>query len=103
MYFASNRGGNSDIYVTVRATRASAWAAPSVVPELNSTATDQPGGLTLDLLTFAFVSDRGSPTTGRDIYLSTRATVSAAWGVPVIVAELASAGVESSPGFAGGG
>lgn len=103
MYFASNRDGNVDIYVTARATRTSPWAAPSAVPELNSAGTEQPGGLTTDLLTFALVSDRGSPTTGRDIYISTRATPTAVWGVPVVVAELASPGIESSPVFAGGG
>ena len=103
MYFSSDRAGTSDIFVTVRASRTAPWSTPSAVAELNTPSLEQVGGMTADLLTFAFVSDRSGPTTGRDIYISTRSTLTSPWSLPVVVTELATPGIESAPVFAGQG
>ena len=41
LYFASNRGGNEDIYKMTRATTASAWSAPTAVAEVNTNARER--------------------------------------------------------------
>lgn len=41
LYFASNRGGNEDIYKMTRATTASAWSAPTAVAEVNTAARER--------------------------------------------------------------
>ncbi len=41
LFFASNRGGNEDIYKMTRATTASAWSAPMAVAEVNTAARER--------------------------------------------------------------
>lgn len=71
VYFASNRGGNTQIYYSTRATMADPWDAPQLAPAPFDTGTDnEDAGYTPDDRLFVFASTRGNGT--KDIYLSTR-------------------------------
>lgn len=98
IYFASARtptlGGN-DIWMATRASRLDAWNTPVHVTDLSSTAAE--GAVTTsDQLHAVFDSDRAG-TTMLDIYMSQRASATAAWGAPALVPELNSASNEGNP------
>ncbi|HEY5945226.1 MAG TPA: hypothetical protein VIV40_07040 [Kofleriaceae bacterium] len=98
MYFASSRtgtiGGN-DIWISTRPTRTSAWTTPVRVAELCS-ASDEGAVTLVDPLHAMLDSDRGGATL-LDLYSAQRATPSAAWTAPVLVAELNSGQSEGNP------
>ena len=72
VYFASNRGGQTALYTSTRATMASAWNAPTLVPAPFDTGTDnEDGWISTDQRIFAFASVRNGATT-KDLYISTR-------------------------------
>jgi hypothetical protein len=83
------------LLLTVALGAQSSWSAPVPVPALNSTASDLNPHLSADGLTMHFSSYRGG---GWDIWVATRPTKSAPWGVPVVVTELSDpVGVDSEP------
>ncbi|HEX5060528.1 MAG TPA: hypothetical protein VFV99_14270 [Kofleriaceae bacterium] len=98
IYFASARmptlGGN-DVWVSTRASRADAWGTPVHVTDLSSVAADG-GATTVDATIAMFDSDRAGTTT-LDIYMSQRASATAAWSTPALVPELESASNEGNP------
>jgi Tol biopolymer transport system component len=72
VYFASNRGGNTQIYYSTRATIANAWTTPALAPAPFDTGTDnEDPGYTPDNKLFVFASNRAGNGT-KDVYLSTR-------------------------------
>jgi hypothetical protein len=87
IWFASNRGGNYDIYTATRVDRTSPWTAPVVVPELSSPKDD--GGITVSpsQLVAYLHSDRAGTIR---IFRSERASVAEPWSTPVSVDELGS-------------
>ena len=87
IFFTSNRTAATKIFTSTRASRASVWAAPVLVPELNSTAEDTAGGLRADGLEILLTSTR-SDGANHDLYRSTRSSVSEAWSAPVPIAEV---------------
>jgi hypothetical protein len=92
LYF--DRAGN--IYVTTRASLTSPWTDPVMVAEVSSASTETTPEVSYDGLTLYFASNR-APTLGTyDIWVSTRATRSAAWGTPVRVDELSSTAAEGA-------
>ncbi len=68
-YFASDRGGNTDIWMSHRSTTADGFPTPTVVTELSSTAIDYPGWISPDNCRFYFASNRGG---NYDVYVATR-------------------------------
>ena len=89
LYFASNRNGPgllSNLFRSTRLTATAPWSAPLPVLELNTTFDEDTPGVARDGLTIWFVSSRGGDD---DLWVSTRADRSAAWGVPSLVSESA--------------
>jgi Tol biopolymer transport system component len=91
LYFTGTRGTSAEVYVAVRATGASPWSTPAVVPELSSIAQEIRFSTSADELVGLLDSDRAGAATGRDLYLTTRTSKTAPWGVPVLIPELTSA------------
>lgn len=90
IYFASHRSGGPGIENIWRSTRGSitaAWAAPQPVAALNSTSQDCTPRVSLDGLTLHFASLRSG---NFEVYVSTRASRTAAWNAPALVPALAS-------------
>ncbi|HEY0251675.1 MAG TPA: hypothetical protein VGC41_09120, partial [Kofleriaceae bacterium] len=72
VYFASNRGGTTQIYYSTRATMADAWNAPALAPAPFAAGDDnEDAGYTPDNRLFVFSTTRGGNGT-KDLYLSTR-------------------------------
>ncbi len=86
MYF--NR--DSDIYVTTRATANDPWAPPMIDDQLSSSADETTPEMSGDGLVMFQSSERDGGMGGYDIWISTRASVTAAWSTPVVVPELSS-------------
>jgi WD40-like Beta Propeller Repeat len=95
LYFSSTRAGDSDIWVSRRASPADPWGAPALVPELSSSGIDRSPSVSLDGLSIWLATDRDL-FRGR-IWRSTRANRLAAWSTPVPVVELASPNFDSAP------
>lgn len=89
MYFASDRDGDLDIYVTTRAELEEPWSEPVLVEELSSAASDTDPELSPDGLTMHLTSTRPS-SRGSDIWRATRASIGQPWSQPELVAELGS-------------
>ncbi len=95
LWFGSDRAGGvgaNDIWVSQRATRASAWSTPVNVVALNSTADDIPRppgqhGLVMPMSSTKTTSANPS-STNYQLYLATRPTPGAPFGAPVAVLEL---------------
>lgn len=87
----------NDIYVATRASLTSAWSTPALVTELSSPDNDTTPEVSNDGLTMHFASDRPGGLGGTDIYKSTRASRTAAWGAPVAVAEASSNVDDAAP------
>ena len=87
-----NRG--DDIWVSTRSKVTAAWSAPQPEPALSSASTETNPEITPDGLTIFFASTRphAEAKGSYDIFVSTRASRSAAWSVPTPVKELNTAG-----------
>jgi len=104
VWFASNRAGGAggfDIWTASRANLGAAWGAAAVVGPLNSAQNELYLCVSTDGTVMIFSSDRPAPAGGgaTDLYLSTRANPGAAWGAPVFITELNTAGNEDDPAF----
>jgi len=93
IYFSSTRDqGDFDIWTASRASRDVAFGPPQKVRGVNSSRTDTGSTISPDGLTLWLGSDRramGSPSQGgTDIWVSTRASRTAEWSDPVLVAAL---------------
>ncbi len=95
LYFSSDRAGNSDIWVSRRASPADPWGTPSMVTELSSTGIDRSPSVSLDGLSIWFTTDR-ELFRGR-IWHSARPSVQSVWAAPTPVSELASPNFDSAP------
>jgi Tol biopolymer transport system component len=90
LWFASERqggAGTSDIWMTTRMTRTSAWAIPTRVPNLSTNGYDLDPALGDDGLTMTITSD-GAGGIAADILIATRATLTSPWSTPVPIGEL---------------
>jgi hypothetical protein len=96
LWFGSDRAGGvgaNDIWVTQRATRASAWSTPENVLALNSPADDiprPPGEHALVMPMSSTKATATNPASGGNYqtYLATRATQGAPFGAPLAIPEL---------------
>jgi WD40 repeat protein len=95
LYFSSDRAGNSDIWVSRRASPADPWGTPTMVVELSSSGIDRSPSVSLDGLSIWFTTDR-ELFRGR-IWHSTRPNTQSAWAAPAPVSELASPNFDSAP------
>jgi WD40-like Beta Propeller Repeat len=89
--FSSQRPGGTggyDLYIARRMTRDSLWSAPTLVPELNSGASDYCAVVASSGLEVGFHSERGGGAGGRDLYRATRMTLANTWDPPVRIGEL---------------
>jgi beta-lactamase regulating signal transducer with metallopeptidase domain len=87
LYFASDRPGgfgSYDLWVTTRATSSHPWGVPiNLGPTVNSSSWDYQPSISADGLSLFFASPRPGGLGPDDIWVTTRATVSDPWGVPV--------------------
>ena len=95
LYFSSDRAGDSDIWVSRRASPSDPWGAPSMVPELSSSGIDRSPSVSLDGLSIWFTTDR-ELFRGR-IWHSSRPNTQSPWALPAPVSELASPNFDSAP------
>lgn len=89
IYLDSRRApviGQNDIWMATRASRTSPWTTPVQVTELCSTDNDDSATPMDNGLVLVMQSDRNA--TEARLYISTRASTSAAWSMPVELAEL---------------
>jgi hypothetical protein len=90
IYFASTRSpgaaDNIELYSATRATTATGFGAASLLAVLNSSVNDENPSLTSDGLTLFFTSNRGAGGLAYDLYIATRTTPAADFGVPATVA-----------------
>ena len=91
IYFTSTRdGGSPDIWVATRLSATAAFGAPVRVAEIDSPTTyDASDAISGDGLSLWFGSDRaGGMGLFTDVWLTTRATRTAAWSLPVVITAL---------------
>jgi len=85
LFFSSDGytpGGPQDIYMSLRAADGS-FGAPTLVAELNSSASDFMPNVRKDGLEIVFNSNRAGGFGGQDVYTSTRASTADPWSTPV--------------------
>lgn len=85
LYFSSDRPGGAggyDIWVSARPNTSSAWSAPVLVTELNSSYDDDDPDISADGLKIFFMSDRPGGCGGRDLWVASRAVPSGPFGAP---------------------
>jgi len=107
LWFGSDRAGGvgaNDIWVSQRATRASAWLPPVNVVALNSPADDIPRPPGQHALVMPMASTKATainPASGGNYqtYLATRANPDASFGAPVAIPELAYVDRSTVDGF----
>ena len=88
LYFASWRPGgygSIDLWVTTRATLSAPWRPPvNLGPTVNGSSWDYQPSISTDGLSLFFASEQRAGGLGPvDIWVTTRATVSDPWGLPV--------------------
>ncbi|HEY5949709.1 MAG TPA: hypothetical protein VIV40_29645 [Kofleriaceae bacterium] len=107
LWWASERSsgaGVSDIWVTTRPDRTSAWATPMRETNLSTPGYDLDPALSDDGLTMTLTSDGpSSGTIASDLYISTRATLTSPWSTPVPISELNTSVHESAGSLRSGG
>jgi hypothetical protein len=94
LYFSSNRGGNHDIYRSVRQADDS-FAVPTAVAELNTAANEFRPNVAKNGREIFFDSDRAGGLGATDIYAATRASVGDDWSEPENLVTINSAAGES--------
>ncbi len=88
VFFHSDRPGGMgsfDLFHATRGTQTQAWGAPTLVANVNSTASDGGAALTLDGRTMYFDSNRGGST---QLYVTTRPDRTSPFGAPALVPAL---------------
>lgn len=82
LHFASNRGGNYDLWVTKRATTDEDWGQPANVgASVNLSSSELGPCISPDGLSLYFSSNR-SGFGNHDLWVSTRTTPNGSWGTP---------------------
>jgi Tol biopolymer transport system component len=84
LFFSSNVGGNSDLYVST-GKLTTGFGAPAAITELNTAVEDSRPNVRRDGLEIVFDSNRLGGQGGADIWVSTRASLSSAWSAPANV------------------
>jgi hypothetical protein len=99
IWFASNRapGSGFDVYTSTRASVAAPWSAPVAVPALNSPLDDLHLSVSGAGLEMILGSTRSGGLGGEDLWVSTRPSTLAPWGVPTPLAVLNSSTTDFDP------
>jgi len=99
LYFHSDRTGGEgglDLYVSKRASTSDSWgAAENMGASINSSGNDKDASISKDGLTLVIASDR-STTSGYDLYLSTRASLSDPWSAPASLGNVVNTNLNES-------
>jgi Tol biopolymer transport system component len=82
--------GKFDLYGTTRASTSAAFGLPTLLPNVNTADTETKPVVSPDGLQLYFSSDRPGAGTGYDIYVATRLSLVASFGVPSLVASVSS-------------
>jgi Tol biopolymer transport system component len=90
----SDRGGSLDILIAQRTSPTAAFGAPQLVTQLNGAESEGNPMLTSDKLTVYFDSNR---TGDGELFVATRASDTAAFGAPSVIAELSSTSADTDP------
>jgi Tol biopolymer transport system component len=77
-----------------RCNLAAPFGAPTLIAGINTTAIEGQGHLSSDRLTLYFVSDRAGGPGAEDLYVATRASETATFGTPMVIANVNSASFE---------
>jgi len=93
---ASSRTANADVFVTTRASLASAWSTPMYVMNVSSTANETTPEVSLDGLTMIVASDRQPTLGGNDLWLFTRSSRTGTWSTGTALTELDSTTSEAA-------
>jgi Tol biopolymer transport system component len=96
LYFSSDRSGNIDIYQSKRSPNGK-FNPPTNVTALNSSGNEDGPSISRNGLEMLFSSDREPGFGGRDIWVSTRASVNAQWGSPADLTSVNSEYDDSHP------
>lgn len=99
IYWGSKRSGgmgSEDVWTANRVSVTAPWSEPKPVTQLNTSSSETTMKVTGDGLTMMFASNRFSAYDW-DLFVSTRATRDANWGVPVLVTEISTTGGDYSP------
>lgn len=90
IYFTSNEDSqsNGDVWSARRASKTAPFGTAAPILEVNTTDRETSSAISADGLTLWFGSDRAGGSGGLDVWVSQRASRSAAWSPPVNVAEL---------------
>ncbi len=87
LYYQSTRAGgygDSDIYVTTRATTSDEWSQPvNLGPVINTSGRDAGPEISSDGLSLYFNSTRPGGNGNYDLYVTTRQSIGEPWGEPV--------------------
>lgn len=105
LYFTSDRPeslGGEDLYQSTRNADGT-FNTPTNVAALNSLLSERGLQVRRDGLEAYFASDRDGGSGGRDIWVSTRSSVSAPWNPPINLAILNSPGGDQSPSLSSDG
>jgi WD40 repeat protein len=94
LWFVSDRNGSFDIFRAKP--NGNAFSDPTPVTELNTPQGEFLPWLTADGLTISFSSTREGTLGGQDLFVATRATANGAFGAPVPLKELNTAGTEQA-------
>jgi Tol biopolymer transport system component len=97
IYVASDRAGGGDIFVFHRPNEMAGWSASTPLDSLNTAQKDSDPWVSADQLTIYFDSYRPSSAAGANIFVATRTSVSASFGVPVLVSGVASDADDREP------
>jgi hypothetical protein len=82
--------GKFDLYGTTRASTSAAFGLPTLLPNVNTADNETKPVVSPDGLQLYFSSDRPGTGTGYDIYVATRLSLVASFGVPSLVASVSS-------------
>jgi hypothetical protein len=89
IYFTTDRtSGNGDVWFATRPTASAPFGPPAPVPTVNGPSFETSSAISADGLTLWFGSDRAGGAGAGDIWVSQRATRSAAWSSPENVVAL---------------
>lgn len=101
LFFWSNRPGGSggqDLWVTTRTSVSDPWGIPvNLGPTVNSSAWDGGPSISSDGLSLFFFSERPGGSGGKDLWLTTRTSVSGPWGMPVNLGPTVNSPVDEYP------
>jgi hypothetical protein len=104
LYFFSDRSngvGNRDLWTATRASATDAFATPTILPGVNSTAMDLLPRLSLDGLTLMFESTRPGGSGSSDLWQAERPTASGTFGTPHARTDLNTSGREEGFSLSG--